>query len=429
MKKPVSFNFKLILPALFLLAMLWSCQTHDETTWRKGNMHTHTFWSDGDDFPESVAKWYKDHGYDFLAFTDHNVILEGERWRSFPEEHQALVKYTELFGEDWVETRPADEEDHVQVKLKPLDAFRDRFEEPGEFLLMMGNEITARHAVHMLAHHQNEVIPPSEGSVNEKVAMIQKTIERLEQYRQRTGRNTHPVLAHPNFHWAITAKMMLKAKDLRFFEVYNGHPAVNNEGSKIRPDTERIWDIVLSKRLANGNENILYGLATDDAHNYHSAGATPGRGWVMVRSEKLAPENILDAIDRGDFYASSGVTLKDIHFDGERLEIEIKPEEGVEYTTEYIGTREGFDAGSKPRLDESGEEIPNTTRVYGKDLGKVLASSTDLKSSYSFSGDELYVRVRITSSKDQKDRITEEVIGKQRAWVQPVVPEITKAYR
>ncbi|MBS3777001.1 MAG: hypothetical protein V5A47_13145 [Bacteroidales bacterium] len=429
MKQPAIFNFRFILPVLFLLVLFGSCQTDDDTNWMKGNMHTHTFWSDGDDFPEPVAKWYKDHGYDFLAFTDHNVILEGERWRSFPKDHQALAKYTGLFGEEWVETRPAEEEGHVQVKLKPLDAFRDRFEEPGDFLLMMGNEITARHAVHMLAHHQDEVIPKAEGSVDEKVAMIQKTIERLEEYRQRTGRNTHPVLAHPNFQWAITAEMMLKAEDLRYFEVYNGHPAVNNEGDKLRASTERIWDIVLSKKLANGNENILYGLATDDAHNYHSGGATPGKGWVMVNSRELTPENILDAIDRGDFYASSGVTLKEIHFDGERLEVEIKPQDGVEYTTEYIGTRSGFDAGSKTRLDESGSKMPNTTQAYSEDIGEVLASSTELKSGYTFTGDELYVRVRITSSANQKDQITGEVIGKQRAWIQPVVPGITKAYR
>ncbi len=35
--------------------------------WWKGNLHTHTFWSDGDDFPEMVAEWYRTHDYNFLA--------------------------------------------------------------------------------------------------------------------------------------------------------------------------------------------------------------------------------------------------------------------------------------------------------------------------------------------------------------------------
>ena len=420
--------FKLVALTLFISALLISCQTKDDSAWRKGNMHTHTFWSDGNDFPESVAKWYKNNGYDFLAITDHNTLLEGVRWKKFPAEHQALEQYKSLFGEEWVETKPAEEEGNIQVRLRPLDEFRDKFEEPGEFLLMSGNEISAPHAVHMLAHHQDEVIPPADGNVDERTAMIRKMLERVAEYRQQSGRNVYPILAHPNFQWAITAEMMLKAEDLRFFEVYNGHPAVHNEGDEYRASTERIWDIVLSKRLAAGDEKVLYGLATDDAHNYHSAGATPGKGWVMVRSAELTPESILDAIDRGDFYASTGVSLKNINFDGEKIELEIKQEEGVEYTTEYIGTRSGFEKESKPRLDESGNEIDNTTRGYSNEIGKVLARSNDLQSSYTFTGDELYVRVRITSSADQTDQITGEVTGKQRAWVQPVVPGITRNY-
>ena len=27
--------------------------------WYRGNMHTHSLWSDGDDYPEMIADWYK----------------------------------------------------------------------------------------------------------------------------------------------------------------------------------------------------------------------------------------------------------------------------------------------------------------------------------------------------------------------------------
>lgn len=33
----------------------------------KGNLHTHSLWSDGDDFPEMIADWYKTKGYDFFS--------------------------------------------------------------------------------------------------------------------------------------------------------------------------------------------------------------------------------------------------------------------------------------------------------------------------------------------------------------------------
>ena len=47
--------------------------------WR-GNLHTHSLWSDGDDYPEMIADSYKRAGYHFLAMSDHNVLAEGARW-------------------------------------------------------------------------------------------------------------------------------------------------------------------------------------------------------------------------------------------------------------------------------------------------------------------------------------------------------------
>ena len=51
-----------------------------EARWFKGNTHTHSLWSDGNDFPEMIVAWYHEHGYDFLAISDHNVLNRGERW-------------------------------------------------------------------------------------------------------------------------------------------------------------------------------------------------------------------------------------------------------------------------------------------------------------------------------------------------------------
>jgi hypothetical protein len=142
----------------------------------------------------------------------------------------------------------------------------------------------------------------------------------------------------------------------------------------------------------------------------------------MVRSNELETGSILDALDRADFYCTTGVMLKDIRMNGRKIEVDIIPEDGVTYTTEYIGTLAGFDTSSTPTLDGEGNVISNTTQTYSEEIGQVLAVSNDLSSSYTFTGNELYVRVRITSSADKTDRITGEVLGKQVAWVQPVIP-------
>jgi hypothetical protein len=410
-----------ILFLLPVIVIMGSCSP-SEPAWQKGNLHTHTFWSDGDEFPERVVQWYKDNGYDFLALTDHNVILEGERWRNFTHDHAALAKYVDTYGEEWVEMHEHPDEEGVhRVRLKTLEEFRSNYEEAGKFLLIMGNEISNPHAVHLLAFHQDKVIPAIQGNRDERERMIRETVENVKAYREETGRNVHPVLAHPNFTWAITAEMMLNVPDLRFFEVYNGHPQVHNEGNEYRAGTERIWDIVLSHRLAKGEGEILYGLATDDAHTYHGGTVGPGKGWVMVRSGELAPEAILDAIDKGDFYASTGVNLKNIRFNGKKLNIEIEPKEGVEYTTEFIGTLKGVDTKGTPSVDQEGNEIENTTMAYSSDIGKVLSSDSSLNPSYTFNGDELYVRVRISSTADHIDPNSAAILGKQKAWVQPYI--------
>ncbi|MCE5259364.1 MAG: CehA/McbA family metallohydrolase [Chloroflexi bacterium] len=47
--------------------------------WYRGNLHTHTTQSDGRSSPEAVCAWYRAHGYDFIAITDHWVYTPGTR--------------------------------------------------------------------------------------------------------------------------------------------------------------------------------------------------------------------------------------------------------------------------------------------------------------------------------------------------------------
>ena len=50
--------------------------------WYKGNMHCHTYWSDGRAFPDQAIRSYRDAGYDFCAVTDHNRMGENrDFWR------------------------------------------------------------------------------------------------------------------------------------------------------------------------------------------------------------------------------------------------------------------------------------------------------------------------------------------------------------
>jgi hypothetical protein len=117
--------------------------------WWKGNLHTHSLWSDGNEFPEMIADWYRSHDYHFLALTDHNVLSEGIRWMSMKSiigrsDEGILQRYRDRFGDAWVQTRgTAGAEDH-EVRLKPLDEFRYLLEEREKFILIPAEEISDR---------------------------------------------------------------------------------------------------------------------------------------------------------------------------------------------------------------------------------------------------------------------------------------------
>jgi len=388
-----------------------------EPRWWKGNLHTHTFWSDGDHFPEMVVQWYRDHGYHFLAVSDHNRLSQGQRWMAATDKQRtAFDEYRVRFGERWVETRK-NEKGETLVRLKPLSEFRCLFEVSGEFLLIPSEEITEK--AHLNAINVLELIPPQGGATIPEI--LQNNVNAVLAQQEKTGQSMLVTMNHPNFQWALTAEDMLGVKGGRFFEVYNAHGYVNNDGNDLRASTERMWDIILAQRLARPDAEVLYGVATDDAHNYHKyepRAANPGQAWIVVRADRLTPESLLRAMDAGHFYCSTGVALQDIVFRDGTLTVQVAPEPGLTYTIRFLGTRRGYDPTSREVVNAGGKTI-RTTRNYSPQIGAVLAEDKGTTAKYTLRGDELYVRAKVISSrKNEKSHVADEY---ESAWVQPIV--------
>jgi hypothetical protein len=412
--------------ATALLATTLSLSAQDQgPRWWKGNLHTHSLWSDGDDYPEMIADWYKRNGYNFLALSDHNILSKVEKWTTVgktPTSEQALGKYIARYGTDWVEIRETPEK--KEVRLKTLEQFRGKLEEPGRFLMVQSEEITAKN-VHINATNVQELILPytsfDQNDSKSIVGAIQRTLNAVLDQRKRTGVPMFPHVNHPNFKWALTAEELMQLDNDLFFEVYNGHPQVYSRGDAEHASTDRIWDIILSERLGRLGKGIVYALGTDDSHHYHNEPkklSRSGRGWVQVRARSLKIEDLIAAMEAGDFYASSGVTLKDVQRGKDRIALQIDPEPGVTYTTEFIGTRRGYDPKSEPVLGEFAKPA-RVTQQYSKEIGAVLAKTDSLAPTYTLKGDELYVRARITSSKVKENPA--EPGEFEQAWVQPIV--------
>ena len=380
-----------------------------ELRWWKGNLHTHSLWSDGDEFPEMIADWYRTRDYNFLALTDHNVLSEGMRWMKYKtivarSDDGILSRYRERFGDAWVETRGEPGGDDFEVRLKPLDEFRCLLEERDQFIMIQAEEISDRaegKPVHINATNVVEALPPAGGKTVREA--MQNNLRAILEHEKAHGRQVLPHLNHPNFGYAITADDLAAVISERFYEVYNGHPGVNQLGDEAHPSVERIWDLANAIRRTSLDVPPLMGIATDDSHEYHGKpGSRPGRGWVMVRSRYLTPEHLIRAMKEGDFYASSGVSLKNVAYDDEQktLRLEIDPESDTTYETEFIATL-------RPEGDA------NDARI-----GVVVAKSNELSPHYKLKGNELYVRAVVTSSRAHVDPSFKD--QKQQAWTQPV---------
>lgn len=391
--------FVLLLVQLSVATVLAQSAPPSPAKWYKGNIHTHSLWSDGDDFPEMIVGWYKSHGYDFISLSDHNILAGGDKWTlvpAHPFRQRRFTEYLQQYGKDWV-VYQTDSAGRIRVKLKTLAEYRPLFEEQGKFLVMQAEEITDSYKgkpVHLGAVNLQELIKPQGGgSVTE---VMQNNLDAVWAQRKKTGQPMFPHINHPNFGWAVKLQDMLPLKGERFFEVYNGHPHVHNYGDSTTMGMDELWDKLLVHYLRNG-QPLLYGLATDDAHHYleYKVGqSNPGRGWIVVRARELTPAALIEAMEKGDFYASTGVELQDVVFKNGTLEIRVDPEPGVAYTIQFWGA------------ERTGTE------------GKLLKEVKGTQARYKLTKNLLYVRARILSSKLQENPFEEG--DREKAWTQPV---------
>ena len=388
---------KKLVRVLLFFSFLISCDSNSENQqWQKGNLHTHSFWSDGNDFPEMIIQWYKNQGYQFIALSDHNTIAKQERWYELSKrdiENKVLEKYENAYG-DWVETQT--DSTGVRVRLKTFDEYRSKLEEPGRFLIVKSEEVTSSYEkkpIHINVTNIQEKIEPVKGS--SVVEIMQKTLDLVHAQREKLGIPMFAHINHPNFGYGISTEDLKKLNGERFFELYNGHPAVNNAGNDEYDSTEIMWDLVNIHYLDQGKP-LLYGIATDDSHHYHNFTAdlsNTGRGWVMVNSKKLETSSLIEAMEKGDFYASTGITIKKYVVTKNQIRVKVEPEQGVHYEILFLGYKDG------------GEAVETLERIK------------DTKGSYTFQDNDLFVRVKITS-----DALKESPPNTQetkQAWTQP----------
>jgi hypothetical protein len=98
-----------------------------------------------------------------------------------------------------------------------------------------------------------------------------------------------------------------------------------------------------------------------------------------VKARELSTAAVLEALDAGEFYSSTGVELDEVTRLRNGLRVRIKVAGDAKYSTEFIGQE-----------------------------GKLLAKSFDNPAEYNLTAQDKYVRAKVSSSNGES------------AWVQPV---------
>jgi len=319
-------------------------------------------WGQGPSGGSSSLSWFKGNTH------THTLNSDGD---STPDE---VVRWYRERGYHFLVVT-----DHNLVT--PVDGLNAVFAFEGRFLVIPGEEISD--VVPSGAGEDAPGIPVHVNALGTRTAILPAGGATVAEALQRDVAAVEaagvPVqINHPNFGWAIAQADLPPSSRPLLLEIFNGHPQVNNLGGNGTLPAEELWDVWLSA----GRK--VFGVASDDTHHlkrpWDRRAASPGRGWVVVRAATLSADTILGALGRGEFYASTGVELADwqVSPEGVSVAIATRPDDLTRFCIEFIGKG-----------------------------GRVLRQTDGSDASYQFTGDEGYVRVRVTDSNGQ------------RAWTQP----------
>ena len=244
----------------------------ENAVWLKGNLHSHSTFSDGHLTPEQMKEAYKHHGYDFLAVTDHDIYTDT---RMLTEEKFTMLQGFEL----WANNASNDKDIHVNF------LWDDTIEGimPGQILHL----------------------PERTGKVS--VAFC---------YQMRE-KGAYVMLNHP--HWS-----MLTSPELNDENPYHAVEIINyaTEWLENTGDGSVFW----SEMLYRGCR--LWGGGGDDNHNHmdlDSMYSDSFGGFTVVKAADRSPRAILEALKTGSFYTSTGPSIYDFYVDGDEIHVVCSP--------------------------------------------------------------------------------------------------------
>ena len=266
----------------------------------KANLHCHSTYSDGKQTVEELKQAYMEQGYSIIAFTDHEHLIDNSR---LTDENFLAITACEL----------------------AIKEFENQSTLVNHFLRVCH--------LNFYALDSHNTLTPCYSSVYDHYISdeIRPLIRFEKEYHRRysaegisemikIGKEKGFIVSYNHPNWSLeNATHYLQYENLFAVEIYN-HGCIKAGHC----DDEHAFDDFL-----RAGKNIFC-TATDDNHNINSRFG----GWVMINADKLEYSTIMTALQKGDFYASTGPQIFSLVLDNDEVEIKTSPCAKISVSTE-----------------------------------------------------------------------------------------------
>ncbi|MBR5528077.1 MAG: PHP domain-containing protein [Clostridia bacterium] len=242
----------------------------------KANLHCHSTWSDGKHSPEELKKLYKEMGYSVLSVTDHRGLFSHYE---LDDDEFITLTGMEL---DFDERHGVNYDDCITTHICAIAKDKENFVQPGF-------DPTYR-------------VPKMKWSVDEEKRALARPFG--EPFRDD--------------HWHMYVQYVMKTlRDNGFYVTYN-HPTWSFENYPVYMnytefDCLEIYNhgcFMSGYDEHNGkvyDDMLRHGrrincLCADDTHTDRDLFG----GFTMLKAQSLTYDNMIDALEKGNFYGSTG---------------------------------------------------------------------------------------------------------------------------
>ena len=253
----------------------------------KANLHSHSNLSDGKLSPEAMAEAYKSRGYAVLAITDHEA--------PYDHTHLSTPDFLMLTGyEAYIRPSPNCQLDvygpeiHLNLLAK----------EPHNTCFIAYDPNFCKYMPHALAESRAQA-----GNIGPR-RYEREYIQRFIQEAKNAGYLV--TYNHPN--WSMEEPEEILHYDGFFsLEIFNtGSMVINGHENNLG-----LYD----RLLRHGKFPYVHGA--DDNHNkqpFDDPRCDSFGAWTMIIAPELSYPAIIQALELGNFYASTGPEIRELHF-------------------------------------------------------------------------------------------------------------------